>query len=624
MRAIGDGVTYREEWGPWSETVEADIKCKPPAPANLGVSKAGTDSVSVSWTQVSGVQQYEVAYADEHAEEETDITRVFLSSPRSSATFTGITCDVVYYYLIRARGDGVAYRDVWGAWSWRAFTLECPTPTPTATNTPVPTATYTPTSTATKTPTPTRTATRTPTPTRTATHTPTPTPTVVPTRTSTHTPTPTPTHTPTPTATPTPTPTPVPDTPTPTPASAPTVKALPGAATILVKGDPESTADIVLRKEGCSDCASYSTQLNSNQVHVFEDLEPDTEYILTATKSGQSGSASSQNIVVRTHPAPTLVAVRDNFYNARLGPVDDVPPIGRSGWRQSWLMTYTVFRLTASTTDEYSFELRIPSEAGFQRGKEYYEGCSWSGYTPPSVTELFRSGGEIGLLRCAVGDEGAKIKVMAWTTGIVNEWPYYDFTVAQGWHRATSTIKYAVSTSSSTSATSTAILVSEAMPIAVSKWNSSSAGVTFCKDGETACNGYDTNNGTVTIRIGSSSSCRGIACLPPGRQYPHTTGSSMIIEESPRSGRYRYSWTNDIERAKSNVGYWYLPGAIVHELGHSAGLGHSSRGLGKEETTDDRDIMWPANSTGEFLSSYEQAAMRAVLDTSHPHPHSPR
>ena len=206
IRAIGDGVTYRAGWGPWSATVKAKVLCKPPAPANLSVSKVGAGSVRMSWTQVSGIQEYEVAYADEHAEEEPDITRVFLSS-RSSYTITGIVCDVVYYYLIRARGDGAVYRDAWGSWSWRAFTLECPTPTPTATNTPVPTATYTPISTATKTPTPTRTATRTPTPT------------ASPTRTATHTPTPTrtATYTPTPTATVTPTPASVLDTPTPVP-----------------------------------------------------------------------------------------------------------------------------------------------------------------------------------------------------------------------------------------------------------------------------------------------------------------------------------------------------------------------------------------------------------------------
>ena len=213
IRAIGDGVTYRAGWGPWSATVKAKVLCKPPAPAKLSVGKTGTSSILMRWTQISGIQQYEVAYADEHAEEEPDVTRVFLSS-RSSYKITGIVCDVVYYYLIRARGDGAAYRDAWGSWSWKAFTLECTTPTPTATNTPVPTVTHTPRPTATPIPT--------------STHTPKPTPTATPTPTPTATKTPTPTATATPTATPapvpgmpTPTPTPAPDTPTATPTLTP-------------------------------------------------------------------------------------------------------------------------------------------------------------------------------------------------------------------------------------------------------------------------------------------------------------------------------------------------------------------------------------------------------------------
>ena len=222
MRAIGDGVTYRAGWGPWSVTAEADVLCKPPTPANLSVDKAGTGSVSMSWTQISGIAEYRVGYQNSV----TESYEVATTSPTSSYTFDGITCGVMYYYAVNSRGDGVTYRDAWGIGTYVTYTIKCPTLTPTATNTPVPTATYTPRPTATKMPTPTRTATRTPTPTRTATYTPTRT--ITPTRTATRTPRPpTPTRTPipatatptpiSPTATNTPTPTPAPNTPVPTP-----------------------------------------------------------------------------------------------------------------------------------------------------------------------------------------------------------------------------------------------------------------------------------------------------------------------------------------------------------------------------------------------------------------------
>ena len=611
----------------------------PDVPTGL-TSAAEPGRISLDWNTVGNATGYEVyQWSGYESTEEwyklpfyerPSSSRFGISFNGSSAVVSGVTEGVCYSHILRSK-NGSRY----SGWSSTISTCvphsDPPPSTPTPTPTPTPSHYHTscqrhstngffiwhvhsvPGSSYLSdpcTPTPTPTLTPTDTPVTTQPDTPTPTTTNTPVTTQPDTTMPTTTNTPVTTQ---------PDTTMPTTASAPTVKVLPGAVTILVKGDPEATADIVLRKEVCADCTSYSRQLSSSQEYVFEDLEPDTGYTLTATGAGQTASTTAQVITVRTHPAPTLVAARDNFYGSALANSGDVS-IDSAASRQSWLMTYTVFSLTASSTDDYSFEFRIPNEAGFQRGKEYNEGCSWSGYTPPAIIELFRSGGEIGLLRCAVGDEGAKIKVMAWTPGVLNPWPYYSFTVAQGWHRAASTIRYEISTSMSTSSTSTASLIREAMPVAVPKWNNSSAGVTFCKDGEPACNDYDADDGAVTIRTGPSVSCdQGIACLPPGGQYPHTTGSWMIIEESPCVGMYDeevcYEWTNDDDEARTRPLYVYLPGVIMHELGHAAGLGHSSRG--------GSDLMRAGIRTHLGTSSYDQAAMRRVLDTSHTHPHSP-
>ena len=183
IKALRDGTTYRENWGPSSGTVSAVIKCKAPAPANLSVNKAGNSSVRVTWTQVSGITECQIAYADV----ETLDIHTEVIDPTNYHTFTGITCGVMYYYGINGRGDGTRYQTAWGSSSLVSHTLECPTPT----DTPVPTPADTPVPTPTDTPVP-------PTPVPVPTDTPVP-PTPVPTPTRTAVPVPTPTDTPVPT-----------------------------------------------------------------------------------------------------------------------------------------------------------------------------------------------------------------------------------------------------------------------------------------------------------------------------------------------------------------------------------------------------------------------------------------
>ncbi len=187
FRAKGDGTTHRAAWGPWTHTATATILRAPPAPKNFAVSKVGAGSVRMSWTKLSGIQKYQVGYANTVSKK---FKIVDIHSTAISHTFSGIECGDAYNYGISAMGDGSKYRGDWGSSALASLTLQCPTSTPTPT--------YTPTPTPTRTPAPTATPTRTPTPTPTATYTPTPTPS--PTPTATYTPTSTPTSTPTPIA----------------------------------------------------------------------------------------------------------------------------------------------------------------------------------------------------------------------------------------------------------------------------------------------------------------------------------------------------------------------------------------------------------------------------------------
>ena len=142
IRAYGDGTTFRAEWGAEAATTASTVGtvtlAKPPAPGGLSAPSSGENSVSVSWTALTGADKYEVQYRQGSSGNWTtyknDITG-------TSPTVDGLQCDTGYQFRVRAYGDGVTYLADWGAWSSASNevrTSTCPTPTPTPTATPTP------------------------------------------------------------------------------------------------------------------------------------------------------------------------------------------------------------------------------------------------------------------------------------------------------------------------------------------------------------------------------------------------------------------------------------------------------------------------------------------------------
>ena len=110
----------------------------PPAPGGLSASAPGENSVSVSWTALTGADKYEVQYrqgsSGNWSTYKNDITG-------TSPTVSGLRCETGYQFRVRAYGDGVTHLADWGAWSSASSevsTSTCPTPTPTPTATPTP------------------------------------------------------------------------------------------------------------------------------------------------------------------------------------------------------------------------------------------------------------------------------------------------------------------------------------------------------------------------------------------------------------------------------------------------------------------------------------------------------
>lgn len=97
--------------GDYGQDGGRSLKLPPPAPQNLqAVSNTSSNSVNLTWDQVTGTAKYEVKYR-------TAGSTAVESSQETSSTTTqvsGLTCDQSYEFSVRAYGSGTGYSADWG------------------------------------------------------------------------------------------------------------------------------------------------------------------------------------------------------------------------------------------------------------------------------------------------------------------------------------------------------------------------------------------------------------------------------------------------------------------------------------------------------------------------------
>ena len=70
-----------------------------------------------------------------------------------------------------------------------------------------------------------------------------------------------------------------------------------------------------------------------------------------------------------------------------------------------------------------------------------------------------------------------------------------------------------------------------------------------------------------------------IACVYGGGTYPELGDQKFWIEYPPQFPGDAKEWTNDPDEARRQPDdFYYLPQVIMHEFGHTAGLGHTPGG----------------------------------------------
>lgn len=381
---------------------------------------------------------------------------------------------------------------------------------------------------------------------------------------------------------------------------APSLRVLPGVKTILVKSLSDQALDVTVRLSGCTSCSPAKHRLTPGTSHEFTDLSTSRNYEVSTLVDG-----SAERHTVQTNSVPKLMAIKDNFYSRNLKVIN--PPVSFIDGNDSThnrILSYTNFRLENHDSD-YEYALDVALGTGFQTGSSSSQRCVWQNAQSLQTTNWKNADPSptFSLMRCLIGDRstGLKLKAKA-ATG--EEWTYYTFPSMQSWHRKNAKVSYTVPAADANDEMVT--LLRSAVTEAVDAWNDSTAGVNFCESTSCGTNYDATINGSVKISIANCSD--GIACVVyKGSTYPHITKTSLVVEKQPTTiSGARVHWTNDLDDIALGPGYYYLPGVMMHEFGHTTGIGHNSN-------LQVNGVMVHVPRDQDELADYDIKAMRASL-----------
>ena len=513
----------------------------------------------------------------------------------------------------------------------------------------------------------------TPTPTATATHTPTPTATATATATATHTATATATATPTPqsgcgatsgSVPASPLCAPIPPTPSPTPTPTYSINLFDddpdndlvdevdhGFRTTKltwewVGGTPTPTKlEIKYKKKSecfttpggldvgidCAEKTASAAQLTDTS-YIFKGIEPATGGLLQNTKyefhiyaeatvNGRKEIIKSNLIETKTHPPlvfrPPEVTKKDGRENVH-------PPKPLKDYKWNVLtsghvrMGVTTWGRERNNKTDYEFAFSVPENTGLQIGSgalHQHSNCNWGNWPDGTSPLQWKSwSSHIQLVRCRIGDgtSSSSITVKVRNTRHEDyEWEAASIRIGQAWHDANHRVDYQVGCMP---APTTDLNYNDAITDGASAWPASS-GVRFGKLVQNGC-ALKSRSGKVTVEIYTVNSkaedrcdqAGVLACADPvSSDHPHKITQRILINgDKP--------WSNDADGDGRIGSNYYLPATMVHEFGHTAGLGHGA---------NPNDYMYYQLSPGEIIntppSANEVSAMKEIYQrhTSH-------
>lgn len=246
---------------------------------------------------------------------------------------------------------------------------------------------------------------------------------------------------------------------------------------------------------------------------------------------------------------------------------------------------------------DYEYRVKAPHKTGVQvkgsqcvlgwRGPSFRQNNEYSSwFRGISVINNAYSGPT--LRRCDFGDGSTKLEI--WlrhkSSGAEFTTASYSDLMKEPWHVADHEVTYAFATpflaGGNPPTPAKTLVFRGSINDGATNWNNANTGVTFRKvtdagSADVSVSGYSTQVNPLVEHCGEE----GLACVVPVTYSGSHLVKNKLYFEYPPKGRPRttYIWERDPKRVGviGGVSHMYMPAAMTHEFGHTAGLGHAAQ-----------------------------------------------
>ncbi len=286
-------------------------------------------------------------------------------------------------------------------------------------------------------------------------------------------------------------------------------------------------------------------------------------------------------------------------------------PLLESTWGVLGYHTVVLREGTISRTDGHQLRLRIPAGAGFQFGQT----CTWPAAAPTDTTMLesswLPSNYGFHVVRCALGGgDAVRVEVQArlGDGGMPAVLYHATMNIKHSWHRNDHTVAYYIRGTSVTTihgvtvgTSITGVTTDTQEGLFPASTSTPHPALTAPANYASAANAWaNVRARRVTVTPATAEAgadvviegywdphpaadrCGGsVACTYPAGTYPHIgDGQPFLIEDPPRwDGGPQEVWTISLADWNGDRDmYEYLPYVLMHEFGHTLGLGEGADG----------------------------------------------